>query len=178
MGEFFYYLKSEEYESFWSSVVSHAETKPATFLYYFVTRYLLDEMIHQIYPVTSVADCSSEAITLSTDEEAALTYVIRPLLKKVEGRQLKEALKQFLEIDDDPDDDGDGETEPDWLSMCNRGGLFRVRTEFINLLHSMEIVLMKANVTSDSVRKEVTDQKMMTWWTKSYSISKNDYKIK
>ena len=50
------------------------------------------DLIHQMYPVTPGMNFTDETVSLSTDEEAPLSYVggylVRALLKKAENRQL------------------------------------------------------------------------------------------
>lgn len=81
-----------------------------------------------MYPVIPEMNYTDETVTLSTDEEAALSYVggylVRALLKKVERRQLNnkekltEALRNFKETPEDEDSINDDETNKmDWLSM-------------------------------------------------------------
>ncbi len=143
-----------------------------------------------MYPVTPETDIIDEFVTLSMDEDAALSYVggylIRALIKKVNRRKvtnkekLTEALMNFKENSEEcdneesTDNDENVEEKPeevDWLSLCNRGGLYRSRTEFLNFLHSMEIVVkkvMRKNVTSESIVKVDVmvkeDEDVLFWW--------------
>ena len=127
----------------------------------FVTRYLLNNLLQQMYPASPTCDNQSSAdepVSLTTDEEDALSYaggyVVRAMIKKMKKSDrisphksdFLNALDKFHEHPDDanPNDAaGENDKEPDWLSLCNHGGPLRVHTEFRNFLLSVEIIVKK-----------------------------------
>lgn len=131
---------------------------------------------------TTENDCANSEVVLSCDEEGALSYVagyvIRAVSKKVKASAIKEkeellgALNMLYEHTDDTEGDTDTEddTEPDWMKLCNRGGLYIARIEFRNFLESAEIVVkrMTRNIESmvkDKIILEIKkDDDVIFWW--------------
>lgn len=105
-----------------------------------------------MYPVDELESPDDVAVSITDDEDAALAYiggyVIRALItskRKLERKSMViiHALYQFLEHPDETviyDTNEDSENQ-DWMGLCNRGGLYVVRTEFHNFLTSVEIVV-------------------------------------
>ncbi len=182
---------SVKYKASWSSIINSAETEASPTLHYFITRYLLNDLLQKMHPVSTTPDnTSNEAtINLSSDEEAALSYVggyvVRAMIKKVKKssedshkkKLLIIALDKFHEHPDDVnvnvnEDDQEQEQEPDWLTLCNRGGLYLVRTEFQNFLLSVEIIVKKmtkkierTGIQKDKIFNEVKeDEDVLFWW--------------
>lgn len=179
----FKYVKSDKYELSWSSIARHAKTEAAPTLYYFVTNYMLNKLLQTMYPTAKNSD--TQALTsLTKDEEAALSYIggylVRAVTKKVkkspEGSSKNGLLISLDKLHEHPDevqDDGDihEQQEPDWISICNRGGLYLVRTEFQNFLVSAELIV-KRLITSiedmqiyERIKPEVKkDEEVLFWW--------------
>ncbi len=110
--------------------------------------------MHQIDSDNPNSNNHNEDIYLSANEEAARSYVggylIRALINKVNNRQLSckanivEALHKCHECFDDVTDEVNDESDiQDWKTLCNRGGLVFIRTEFQNFLISIEIVVKR-----------------------------------
>ena len=186
---FFVYLKSKQYHDFWKSIIELAKTERSPVVFYFVSQYILYELIHQMNKRSPIVDRNEDGMTLSKDEEAALTYVggyvVRSLIKKLPHKnvptkeKVMEALLNFKERPEDDDgsvcdtEEVDEDGNIDWMSMCNRGGLFCTKTEFRNFLLSMELVLKtvtRRKITSQTnMKKEMEaavneDAEVMFWW--------------
>ena len=106
--------------------------------------------------------------------------MIRSVIKKLERRShhLKEemilALHDFredIEEAENTEDDGASASEElDWAKLCNRGGLYHVRTEFPTFLYSVELVMMRKENTkatkegfSKTVEKAIQDDDVLFW---------------
>ena len=190
---FFHYIKSEEYTQIWVTITERANTKPSPVLHYFITRCILNQLIYQMYPVNSgsLSDSVDQVVCISDDEEAALAYVggylIRALIKKINTGCLQSkakakavlihALYKFLEHPDEvPTEEVEDEIveSKDWMSLCNRGGLFCVRTEFNNFLLSVEIIIKKVtekarkaigtNIKLEAHERVKEDEDVLFWW--------------
>ncbi len=185
----FNYVKSEKYDLSWSSITKHAKTEVSPTLYYFVTNYMLNELLQKMHPAaanhdTQAENFSSEFTSLSRDEEAALSYIggylVRAVTKKVkkspEGPNKKDLLLALDKLHENPDEiheesNNEEEKEPDWLSLCNRGGLYLVRTEFQNFLLSTELIVKKLSTNIENmqiyerIKSEVKkDEDVLLWW--------------
>ena len=75
-------------------------------------------------------------------------YIIRSVTKKIERQasHLKEemvaALSNFRE-DTESEEVCTQSDEMDWVTMCDRGGLYHVTAEFFNFLYAVELVLKR-----------------------------------
>ena len=162
---FYNYLKSDEYQKFWLSIVEIAKTQSSPVLYYFITRYIPCDLIQKTYPLNTDDTAETINLLLNTDEEAALSYVtgyiIRAVIKKIETRKLpnKDKLKHALEnFREHPDDIEEHEHDPEiseWMSLRDRGGVYHVRHKFLNFLHSMEIVVKRMMINSTGKKGEL-----------------------
>ena len=181
------YSTSTEYHQLWNSLTANAQASPSPILYFFITHHILCELLKNEFPLVSVGQSElSTQVNISVDEEAALKYVggyiVRSLMKKINRKHhsLKAkmilALQSFCENshhDDSREMDEETVEDLDWVSLCDRGGLYHVRTEFHCFLYSVEMVVkkiisnlreMKTGFTSRLENNVKQDVDVLFWW--------------
>ncbi len=184
------YVSSTQYNRVWRTLSESAAVQLSPILNFFVTNHYFLCLLKMRFSLTdhTLLDTFGE---LSMDEGSALEYVggyiVRALRKKIERskHELMEemvlALYGFLEdsehcdpVAGDPDV-GDSEN-PDWVTLIDRGGLLHCRTEFIQFLCAVELVVkqemkrgnetaMKAGFKGKMTARVEGDEDVLFWWS-------------
>ena len=141
-------------------------------------------ILKKLFPTNCEDKVPNSSACLSQDEVGALQYVggyiIRSVTRKIERQasHLKEervaVLSNFRE-DTESEEICTQSDEMDWVTMCDRGGLYHVTAEFFNFLYDVEL-LMKRLLTIEKAKSmkkgfsnlvEVSisrDDDVQQWW--------------